>query len=252
MDNKLITYLGINIKSRSPQFYFAALDHNAQIIALSNGNMNDALAYISGLKNAVIGINAPYNVNQGLAKENRLFRELKQENHIVNDGSLRLCELELQSKGYSPFLTPSTIKKCPSWVKAGFRLYRKCEFLGCTLLNGENPGKSFVEINTEVSFSSFTNASLLDRNTLEGRLQRQLILYEMGLEIPDPMNFYEELTRHRLLNGILPLDDIFDSGELDAIAAAFSAYLIFKNPDQAIWLGDPEEGQVVIPPGRIA
>ena len=123
--------------------------------------------------------------------------------------------------------------------------------MGCTLLNGENPGKYFVEINTEVSYLFVLQMPVCwTRNTLEGRLQRQLILYEMGLEIPDPMSFYEELTRHRLLNGILPLDNVFDSGELDAITTAFSAYLIIKKPEQAMWLGDPEEGQVVIPSGR--
>ena len=44
----------------------------------------------------------------------------------------------------------------------------------------------------------------LARLSLEGRLQRQIILYEQGLRIKDPMDFFEEITRYKLAKGIWP------------------------------------------------
>jgi hypothetical protein len=82
---------------------------------------------------------------------------------------------------------------------------------------------------------------------LEGRLQRQLVLYEQGLGIRDPMDFFEEITRYKLLKGILPIDQIYTIEELDAIAAAYTAYVFGRHPERTIKLGDPDEGQVVLP-----
>ncbi len=60
--------------------------------------------------------------------------------------------------------------------------------------------------------------------TLEGRLQRQLILVEQGLQLPDPFYFFEEITRHHLLTSNLPLETIHSAVELNALAAATFAH----------------------------
>ena len=70
----------------------------------------------------------------------------------------------------------------------------------------------------------------LPKPTLEGRLQRQLVLFEQDMGIKDPMEFFEEITRHRLLKGILPIECIYTSEELDALVAAFTAYLAVNQP----------------------
>jgi hypothetical protein len=61
------------------------------------------------------------------------------------------------------------------------------------------------------------------------------------------MLLFEEITRHRLLKGILPLEPLYSAGELDALAAAYTAWLAALHPDQVTLLGDPQEGQVVLP-----
>jgi hypothetical protein len=87
----------------------------------------------------------------------------------------------------------------------------------------------------------------LPRSTLEGRLQRQLALYEQGLGIRDPMDFYEEITRHKLLKGLLPLEQVYSAEELDAIAAAYTAYTAAHRPEKILKIGDPGEGQIFLP-----
>jgi predicted RNase H-like nuclease len=61
------------------------------------------------------------------------------------------------------------------------------------------------------------------------------------------MRFFEEITRHRLLQGILPTQDLYTPGELDALVAAFTAWKAATYPDQVTLLGDPQEGQMVLP-----
>jgi hypothetical protein len=67
--------------------------------------------------------------------------------------------------------------------------------------------------------------SLFPRQSLEGRLQRALILYDEGMQIPDPMDFFEEITRHKLLQGVLPAENIYSSRQLDALAMAYVAWM---------------------------
>jgi hypothetical protein len=81
-------------------------------------------------------------------------------------------------------------------------------------------------------FLALCGNELFARRTLEGRIQRALILYDEGLQIPDPMDFFEEITRHKLLRGILPLENIHTSKELDALVAAYMAWMTVHRPNQ--------------------
>ena len=65
--------------------------------------------------------------------------------------------------------------------------------------------------------------------------------------IKDPMEFFEEITRHRLLNGVLPLEFIYTPEELDALVAAFTAYLAVSQPSDVVWIGNQQEGQITLP-----
>jgi predicted RNase H-like nuclease len=83
--------------------------------------------------------------------------------------------------------------------------------------------------------------------TLEGRIQRQLVLHEQELNIPDPMRLFEEITRHRLLQGVLPVEELYEPGELDALVAAYTAWIGANRGDQVLMLGSADEGQIVLP-----
>ncbi len=87
----------------------------------------------------------------------------------------------------------------------------------------------------------------LARLSLEGRLQRQIILYEQGLRIKDPMDFFEEITRYKLLKGILPMELLYAPEQLDALAAAYTAWLAVHKQEDVFMLGDAKEGRMVLP-----
>ena len=94
--------------------------------------------------------------------------------------------------------------------------------------------------------------SYLPKYSLEGRLQRQIALYDLGLHLSDGMQFFEEITRHRLLLGQLPNDVPYEADELDALALAYTAYLSTARPDSVELLGDADEGQVSVPKPKMS
>jgi hypothetical protein len=105
-----------------------------------------------------------------------------------------------------------------------------------------NNSKQWLETDAQASFRALIGRKPLPRRTLEGRLQRASVLYDQGLQITDPMDIFEEITRYRLVQGILPLENLFTSSELDALVAAYVAWLAVNRPGQVI-----SKGEFVLP-----
>jgi hypothetical protein len=115
---------------------------------------------------------------------------------------------------------------------------RRIAATGFTSYSGKNEAKQLLLTNTQDSFRTLVGHKLLPRRTLEGRLQRSAILYERGLSLTDPMEVFEEITRFKLAQGILPLDNIYSSKELDALVAAYVAWLAATRPGQVVATGE--------------
>ena len=96
----------------------------------------------------------------------------------------------------------------------------------------------WIETEAQDCFRDLVGQTLLSRRTLEGRIQRALILYDEGLQIDDPMDLFEEITRHKLLQGILPLENIYSSRELDALVTAYLAWMAANRIGQIEMLKD--------------
>lgn len=104
--------------------------------------------------------------------------------------------------------------------------------------SSKNEGeRNWLETSAQAIFQTF-HSRLFARRTLEGRIQRALILYEEGVRIPDPMDFFEEITRHKLLQGTLPEEDLYAVKQLDALAAAYLSWLSVHRPHRVERRGD--------------
>ena len=99
-----------------------------------------------------------------------------------------------------------------------------------------NGQRLWIPSNAEKSYKVYQPVLFL-RQTLVGRLQRALILYDEGLQIDDPMDFFEEITRHKILQGILPTDNIYSSKELDALMMAYVAWLAGSPAERVVTKG---------------
>lgn len=98
--------------------------------------------------------------------------------------------------------------------------------------------RRWMETDAQQDFLALCRQDLLSRRSIEGRIQRALLLHEARLRIPDPMDYFEEITRYRLMQGILPLENVYPARELDALMAAYVAWMYVNNSNRAQVVGN--------------
>ncbi len=241
-------YVGIDPASGHKAFAYAALDRELNLITLADGEMEDLTAFLGAQRAAVVAVNAPSCVNQGLVRKKLERQSLTPGLRQIRGAEFRLAEYDLRQRGISVTGTPARQELCPAWMQSGFALYAKLSKMGFEPYpSKEGSGYQWLETHPHACFCALLEQSPLPKPTLEGRLQRQLLLYERKLRIKDPMVFFEEITRFKLMKGILPNDLIYPAEMLDVLAAAYTAWLAANHPENIIMIGDSQEGQMVLP-----
>jgi Protein of unknown function (DUF429) len=226
-------------------FTYAALDRDLNPIALADGNADDVTAFVTGQSSATVAVNSPAGVNRGLARE--MIKGKMLTPYQIRRTELRLVEHELRERGIAVTKTPASVDLCPAWMQAGFELYRKLGKAGFQKYPEPNATHQVLETNPHACFCVMVGHVPLARLSLEGRLQRQIILYEQGLRIKDPMDFFEEITRYKLAKGIWPMDLLYLPDQLDSMAAAYTAWLTVHKQGSVFMIGDAKEGMAVLP-----
>lgn len=237
-------FLGIDPTAGRNPYTWAALDKDCRLLCLEGGELDQVLAYAGAQASILAAINAPSCPNRGL-----LRTKLVLEHPDVNlrGADMRMVEHLLRERGIPVPPTPSREESCPTWIQMGFGLHRELGKMGFANYPSEDSPRQNVEVNSHAIFCTLLGDIPLPKPTLEGRLQRQLVLHGRGAEIIDPMEFFEEITRHKLIKGSLPMEFIYETNELDALAAALTGWMTVNTPDEILILGDKAEGQMVIP-----
>jgi len=223
--NEPIVCLGIDITSGRQPFTFAALDARRGMLASGQGTLDDVLAYCAGLNSAAAAVNAP---------------------DLAAARSASAPEVELARRGLRlPRLAPG--KSVPARLQKGAALYERLAGLGYAPFTTPEVGKSWLEVNCEAVYWAWISQPALDSRTFEGRLQRTAVLYEHDLPVSDPMDFFEEITRHRMIHGKIPLERIPSGRMLNALAAAATAWCALYQPADFSWVGSPEGRRLAFP-----
>jgi hypothetical protein len=115
-------------------------------------------------------------------------------------------------------------------VRKGFSLYQGLEAFGYQTFPQADGPHQLLETQSEAVFWRLLKGKAPLPNSLEGRLQRQLILYSIEMPVPDAMDFFLEITRFKLMQGELPDQDIHTYEELNALAAAHIAWQAGHEP----------------------
>ena len=241
------TFIGIDPTAGKRPFIYAALDHRRQLLALAAGDMEEVLAFVGGQQEAFIAVSAPFQPNQGLMDNETRRAQLATPPRAGRYLDYRLVEYLLCVHNIRTYRTPAEVSTCPRWMQSGFTVYKRLQQLSFHRHPAGENTRQFLEVYPHACYCAWLDRAPLAKGTLEGRLQRQMILYENSLPVPDPMRYFEEITRYRLLQGRMPKDILYEPGELDALAAAYTAWLAAHQPDQISLLGDPDEGQIVLP-----
>lgn len=239
------TFVGIDPASGRKSFTYAALDKDLRLVALADGDMEDVITFLAGQSAVTVAINAPQGVNRGLVR-----RKMKKEMltpQQVRRAEFREAEYQLREHGIAVTGTAASANVCPAWVQAGFELYRRLGKIGFKKYPEKDSVYSMLETHPHACYCMMAGQVPLAKSSVEGRLQRQLILYECGLRIPDPMDFFEEITRYKVSKGAWPMELLYSPEQLNALAAAYTAWLTVHRPDRVSLIGDESEGLIVLP-----
>jgi hypothetical protein len=241
------SYIGIDPTAGRRPFTYAALDGDLRLMALGQCEMEEVLAFVAGQRQAFVAICAPSRPSRGIMEQTDVREHLVPPPRPGRWGNYRVAEYLLRQHNISCTRTPADDADCPAWLRMGFTLYRRLESFGYRSYPSPETPLQWLEVYPHASFCALLGLAPFPKNTLEGRIQRQLVLYNLRLHISDPMDFFEEITAHRLLQGTLPMKGIYTPSELDALVAAYTAWLASNHPDQISTLGHSEDGQIVLP-----
>lgn len=240
-------YIGIDPTAGRKPFAYSALDKDLRMAALGHGSLDEVLAFMASQAEAVVAICAPRRPSQGLMSRPQVRDQLSPPPRPGRYTDFRVAEYLLRQHGISCYQTPSDEKACPNWMKVGFNLYQRLEHMGFHTYPARGHALQFLEIYPHASYCALLGRVPLPKHILEGRMQRQLVLQQLKLNIPDPMVLMQEITPQRLLEGDWPMDILHNPGELDSLVAAFTSWQAIHHPDQITALGDDAEGLVILP-----
>jgi hypothetical protein len=241
--------VGIDSTSGHKAFTLAAIDEQLSIIQLAEAEFDEVIAYLQTQPQVTVALSTPSHVSTGIVRR-RLVRR-RDAARAVRGADVREAEYELRSRGIAVVGTPRHEAECPAWMQLGFALFRRLTQLGYKAYPSGEAKCRWLETHPHAAFCVLLGRSPLPKPTLEGRLQRALVLFERGLGIRDPMSFLEEITRHRLLNGSLPTDLVPLPAELDALVAAYTAWMAISKPGEVTRLGNKQEGFIVLPAAEL-
>ena len=224
---------------------FAILDETGGLVQLASGETAQVLELLDGQRGACVAVNAPRRPNLGLVRS-QLLKTVSSSSHL-RGADLRVVEHELRGRGILVSPTPARVDLCPEWMQVGFTLFQHMQDLGFLGEPGGSSQGCCLETHPHLTFHVLLGQAPLPKPSLEGRLQRQLALFEKQLGIQDPMDFFEEITRHKLLKGELPLGYLYTPEELDALSAAYIALLAMQDVNQIALIGDSLEGRIAYP-----
>lgn len=244
-------FIGINPQGSGRSVSYAALDNRLQVMALGKGDPDAAVAFVGGQQQAVVAIQGPPRLNNRLLRDDSMNLEIPASARSKRKKDMRVVEDELIKRKFKVYKTPSSEADAKPWMSLSIDLYAQLAGLGYKFYPNEKSKLLLMESISEVSFQAWMGNKLFRKGSLEGRLQRQLGLYKLGVEIPDPMLYFEEITRYRIFRGELPESGLYSGSEIQVLALAYTAWAALTRPDEIQLLGDRAEGQVVIPTANL-
>jgi predicted nuclease with RNAse H fold len=239
-------FIGVDPTSGSRPMTYAVLNENLDIETVGDGTFDEVVEIITSFPVVICAIDAPNSYNKGLLADPDYRQRVGLSPGRHNYEDFRVSEYELRRRGIGIYNTPRDQEQARGWIQEGWRLYEKLR--EANFVDYPRPGsRRLLETHPHAAFTVLVGSRPYRKTSLEGRVQRQLVLHEEGIGVPDAMKVFIEWTRHRFLTGQLETDRIYEHDQLDAIVAAYVAYLAEREPGNITTLGDPTEGQIVIP-----
>ncbi len=247
MDLSLTRFIGIDLSGTRGSFTCAVLDENRRIQFRGEVTQMEWLVKLGECPVAIAAITSPINLNEGVMADEVRRSQLNVPPPSKKYNNLRLCEYELLVRRFTATRTPGRFEDCSPAIQRSLRFTSNLAAQGFQRWPAPGAERQLMEVHPESAYAELLGAKLNPAKTLEGRIQRQLILQEEHLNVRDPMIFFEEITRRKMLTGQLPEGILISPAELNALIAAYTAWSTYTNPTRVTRLGDLNEGHIVLP-----
>jgi hypothetical protein len=227
MQQTFSTFLGVNAASGRKPFTFVVIDPNRKLRVVGSGDTVDVLSFVAGQNDILVALSPPWKGGKPA------------------DGSASLAPLpafRLAGLRQLSLLDDNQTPACPPWMRESLGLLTRLQDIGFQPFPQENAPRQWLEAPAETGFRALLGVPPFEAGILEGRIQRQLVLYDLDLDVPDPMEFFEEVTRFRLLHSQLPYERVLPQPELNAWLAAAAAWLAVHEPARLLASGTPTDG----------
>jgi predicted nuclease with RNAse H fold len=239
-------FIGVDTTAGKRPATIAILNASLGIVHCGSHPLNEVIQMIASYPSAMCGVDAPIEHSRSLLADPKTRERMGLNPSQQNYSSYRVCEYDLRRRGIYSYKTPVERLKAPTWMQESWRLYDHLRSMGFA---------PYPSRGTRVMFETYPHATYTmlikkrpyPKDSLEGRIQRQLVLYQEGVEVPDAMDCFEEWTRHRFISGDLPMDNLFDHDRLDALAAAYTAFMLYREPQNVTAIGELTDGQIFVP-----
>jgi hypothetical protein len=149
-------------------------------------------------------------------------RQLSPPPHPGRWLDLRLVEYQLSQHNIRMPQTYSDEERCARWMQMGFSLFRRLEGLGYRPCPDDEQVRQSLEVYPHACYTVLLGHSPFPKASLEDARSASSSCTNKGRGArPDAL--FEEITRHKLLQGVPPEEGLYTAAELDALVAAFTA-----------------------------
>jgi predicted nuclease with RNAse H fold len=244
MDTNRI-FAGVDLSAGKRRLTVALLTGRLEVRSLKDRTPAEAVEELASFEEITVAIGGPLRPRQAAAACADPLGEA-----LRGGGArrARAAEAELTRRGIPVRRTPILESAAPAWMRAGFRLAaelaRRGFAAGKEVLESPN---ALLETHPAACAAILLGRLPFGRDTLEGRIQRQLALLREKVALPDPMDALEEITPHHLLSGRLSLEGVCRAEELDALLVAYAAWRSWSAPESVVRLGDDTDGWICLP-----
>ena len=227
MQQTFSVILGVDAASGRRPFTFVALDPNRRLQVVGGGDAVDVLSFAAGQNDALIALSPPWKGGK------------------PGDGSAApLPACRLGSLRQPSLLSENVAPACPPWMRETLDLLCRLQEMGYQPFPHADAPRQWLDTPAETGFRALLSVPPFEAGILEGRIQRQLVLEDLELDVPDAMDFFEEVTRFRLLHSQLPYERVLPQPELNAWMAAAAAWYALHEPARVLTAGSPADGLV--------
>jgi hypothetical protein len=245
VNHQRFSYIGIEPLANANAFAFVSLDEQLNLLAIGEGGLKDVFSYLIGQEALLVGVHAPGFLGKPVGQF-----PLSPDISAPPAKSCRLCELQAWQESIPVEFTPAKASVFSAASRHGYQLLQMLQRYGFAFYNQNPANKILIETQPAACYYQLINTQPLPEDAFLGRLQRQLILHEHKLPVQDPMDFFEEITRHKIMMGKVSLKSFLLSQELNAMVIAYTAWLFHQQPDRSRLFGNDSDGVLILPSGN--